>query len=86
MYQRALTALQQAKMELQRSTNDFDGHRDSAMEACDKAIVELQAVVKVAGPQQPMMPRPQPPIPTPLQSAPPPSPAPATPTPAPGQP
>jgi hypothetical protein len=82
-FQRAVTSLQQAKNELQHSTNEFAGHRDSAVEACDKAIVELQEVIKVAGPQQPFMPRPQPPVtprpqPTPLSPS-----APATP--APGQ-
>jgi hypothetical protein len=37
-----------AKMQLQRSTNDFEGHKDSAIQACDKAMEELQAVMKVA--------------------------------------
>ena len=76
-------ALQQAKTELERSTNDFEGHRDSAVAACDKAMTELQAVVKIAGPGMPM-PRPQPPMPTPMQAPPPPPAAPAAPPP--GQP
>src|SRR5580658_833088 len=40
---RAINDLRLAKMQLQRSTNDFDGHKISAMQACDKALEELQA-------------------------------------------
>jgi len=85
MCQRAVFDLQRAKAELQRSTNDFEGHRESAITACDTALVELQAVMKSAGPQQPMMQRPQMPAPPPQQSPPPvpmPSPTPVPPPPA----
>lgn len=59
-YQRALFSLQQTKLELQHATNDFDGHRESALAACDKAITELEAVMKAAGMRpMPMQPRPQ---------------------------
>ncbi len=44
MYQRAVMFLKQVKMELQNSKEDYDGHRQSAMEACDKAVLELEAV------------------------------------------
>jgi hypothetical protein len=83
IYQRALMALQQTKAELQRSTNDFEGHRETALDACDKAMTELQAVMKAGGiqPMQrpPMMPPPHPaPGPTPQSPG---SPPPAAPSP-----
>jgi hypothetical protein len=46
VYRQASSVLKRAKMELQRATDDFDGHRQSAIEACDKAIQELDAVQK----------------------------------------
>jgi hypothetical protein len=36
--------LKMVKTDLERSTDDFDGHRQSAMDACEKAMKELQAV------------------------------------------
>jgi hypothetical protein len=36
--------LKRVKMDLERSKEDFDGHRQSAMDACDKAVQELEAV------------------------------------------
>jgi hypothetical protein len=52
--QRALGDLKQVKMALQGSQEDFGGHKDSAIAACDKALEELDAVMKA-------MPHPTPP-------------------------
>jgi hypothetical protein len=52
--QAALRDLQQVKATLQNSQDDFGGHRDSALAACDKAVEELTAVMKA-------MPAPTPP-------------------------
>jgi hypothetical protein len=38
--------LRRAKAELERSKEDFDGHRETAIDACDKALQELEAVQK----------------------------------------
>jgi hypothetical protein len=76
IYQRTLYSLQQTKVELQQATNDFDGHRTLALDACDKAITELQAVMKSAGIQPiqarrpPPRPQPQPAPQTPAAPAP----------------
>ena len=43
-YRQAIGILKRAKADLERSKEDFDGHRQSAMDACDKAMQELQAV------------------------------------------
>jgi hypothetical protein len=43
-YQRTTFFLKQAKADLERSSQDYDGHRQSAIDACDKAIHELDAV------------------------------------------
>jgi hypothetical protein len=70
--------LQQTKLELQKATNDFDGHRTLALDACDKAITELEAVMKSAGisPMQQMQRPPMRPQPAAEQPA---APAPAAP-------
>ncbi|MGO8698003.1 MAG: hypothetical protein ACLQVY_09835 [Limisphaerales bacterium] len=80
-YQRTLYSLQQTKLELQQATNDFDGHRTLALDACDKAITELEAVMKAAGipPIQAMRRQPPRPQPAPQQPAAP-APAPAAPS------
>jgi hypothetical protein len=52
--QAALRDLQQVKTTLQNSQDDFGGHRDAALAACDKAVEELTAVMKA-------MPAPTPP-------------------------
>jgi hypothetical protein len=74
-FQQTMSSLRRAKMELQRSSQDFDGHRQSAMDACDKAMAELQAVVqaqaaasRMAPPQGQVSPAP---APTPTPQAPP---------------
>lgn len=36
--------LKRVKMDLANAKEDYDGHRQSAIEACDKAIAELEAV------------------------------------------
>jgi hypothetical protein len=46
IYRQASSILKRAKMDLERATEDFDGHRQSAIDACDKAIQELDAVQK----------------------------------------
>ena len=43
-YHQAVAMLKHVKMDLERSKDDFDGHRQSAMDACDKAVQELEAV------------------------------------------
>jgi hypothetical protein len=43
-YRQAIGVLKRVKADLERSKEDFDGHRQSAMDACDKAIQELEAV------------------------------------------
>ncbi len=43
-YGQTIMFLRMSKAELERSTDDFDGHRQSAIEAVDKAMQELQAV------------------------------------------
>lgn len=44
LYTRGLADLHMIKMELQRSKTDLGGHRDSAVDAVDRAIAELEAV------------------------------------------
>lgn len=44
--QRALFDLKQVKAALEHSEGDLGGHKDSAIEACDKATAELDAVLK----------------------------------------
>ncbi len=78
VFNRAVGDLRMVKMELEHSQGDLGGHKDSAIEACDKAIQELTAVIK-ALPQPPPAQQPgQPPsgglptpAPTPLRTAPP---------------
>jgi len=84
-YRQAIGILRRVKSDLERSKEDFDGHRQPAMDAVDKAMQELQAVqdsiqaaqaaaaAKAAAQQQNAQ---QAPAPTP---APAPAPAPATP-------
>lgn len=43
-YHQVIFMLKRTKMDLERSKDDYDGHRQTAMEACDKAIQELEAV------------------------------------------
>jgi len=43
---RALNDLRVVKAELQRSQEDYGGHKDSAIAACEKAMDELDAVMK----------------------------------------
>lgn len=86
IYMRTLGDLRMVKREMQRASNDFGGHRDSAIAACDKAIEEIQAVqaaVQASMPHRPPM-APVPPQPTPPESAPAaPPPASSTPSPIP---
>ncbi|MGP8199011.1 MAG: hypothetical protein ACLQU4_05850 [Limisphaerales bacterium] len=44
-YAQAIRNLKWIKADLEKSTEDFDGHRQSAMDACDKAVQELNAVL-----------------------------------------
>jgi hypothetical protein len=90
-FSRTLSDLRMAKMELQHSSGDLGGHKDSAMQACDKAIEELTAAMKALPvpppPQRPMEPPSgiNPP-PAPPQAAPPPTPPAAAAPPGPPQP
>jgi hypothetical protein len=43
-YRGVILNLKRAKDQLERDTNDYDGHRQAAIDACDKAMEELQAV------------------------------------------
>jgi hypothetical protein len=91
IYARTLSDLRAVKIELQHSPDDLGGHKDSAIEACDKAILELTAVMKALppppSPQRPMPP-PGGPLPSPAapQVAPPATPPAAAAPPAPPQP
>jgi hypothetical protein len=58
---RALNDLRMVKADLERSQDDFGGHKDSAIEACQKAMDELQAVMKASPPQPAPQPNAQPP-------------------------
>jgi hypothetical protein len=42
----AIRELREAKQELQSANHDFGGHKDEAMEACDKAIHQLQQALQ----------------------------------------
>ena len=42
----AIMALNRAKLQLQHSKDDFGGHQQSAIDACDKAIKELEVVIR----------------------------------------
>jgi hypothetical protein len=46
LYRRTASYLKNAKQQLQRSTEDYNGHRQSAIDACDKAMQELTAVAQ----------------------------------------
>ncbi len=50
----AVRSLQDVKRGLQAAQDDLSGHKQSAIDACDKALEELQAIMKV-------LPAPQPP-------------------------
>lgn len=43
-YRNAIRTLRMAKIQLQGAKDDYNGHRQSAMAACDTAIQELEAV------------------------------------------
>lgn len=43
-YRGLAAALRRAKIDLEKSTEDYNGHRQSAIEAIDKAVTELEAV------------------------------------------
>jgi hypothetical protein len=71
VYSRAVSDLRAVKMELQRAQGDLGGHKDSAIEACDKAMQELLAVMKALPPlPSPERPQQPPPGATPLPAAP----------------
>jgi hypothetical protein len=43
-YRQVIIFLKRAKTDLERSKDDYNGHRQTAMDACDKAVQELEAV------------------------------------------
>jgi hypothetical protein len=43
---RAISALQGAKRDMENANHDFGGHKKAAMEACDKALAQLELVLK----------------------------------------
>lgn len=71
----AVRSLQDVKRGLQASQDDMSGHKQSAIDACDKALEELQAIMKV-------LPAPQPPPQRPGAGMPPGGTPPGTPPPA----
>jgi hypothetical protein len=76
VFQRTIFSLRQARVQLEKADSDFGGHKQSAIDACDKAMEELAAVMKATPP----MPQAAPPVQpgTPVQGA---TPQPAPPTP-----
>ncbi len=81
MFARAITDLRAVKMELQRTEGDLGGHKNSAIAACDKAMLELTEALKAlpSPPPPAQRPTPLPPGATPLPAAPANAPAPAAP-------
>jgi len=72
---RTLSDLRNVKIQLQRSQDDYGGHKDPAIEACDKAMLELDAILKTLPPLPSPRQAPQPgagaaPQPAPLRIAP----------------
>jgi hypothetical protein len=45
-YRNTVMMLKRVKADLENSKEDYDGHRQSAIDACDKAMQELEAVQK----------------------------------------
>jgi hypothetical protein len=45
-FRAAVMALRRAKLELQHSKDTFNGHQQTAIDACDKAIQELEIVAR----------------------------------------
>lgn len=43
---KAIDALERAKIDLKRASHDFGGHRAEALEACDRAIVQLRLALQ----------------------------------------
>ena len=43
---RAIRALEEAKVALERADHDFGGHRKAALEECDKAIAQLKLALQ----------------------------------------
>jgi len=43
---RAIGALQSAKRDMENAGHDFGGHKKAAIEACDKAIAQLELALK----------------------------------------
>ena len=76
VFARTLGDLRMVKMELQHFQGDLGGHKDSAIEACDKAIQELAEVMKALPP----LPSPQRPMQAPSGAPPPQAAPPAAPT------
>ena len=73
----SIMILNRAVMELQRTENDYNGHRQSALDACNKALDELKGLAKEANlpmpgarPFMPPAQRPMPPGGTPPPGAP----------------
>ena len=48
-FRQAIMALRHAKLELQHSKDTFNGHQQTAIDACDKAIQELEIVARPTG-------------------------------------
>ena len=50
-------SLRRAKLELQHAKDTLNGHQQTAIEACDKAIEELEFVVRSTGTNGPFRPQ-----------------------------
>lgn len=43
---RAISSLRSAKQDMENAGHDFGGHKKAALEACDKAIAQLELALK----------------------------------------
>jgi len=56
-YRQTIMALRRAKLDLQHAKDTLNGHQQTAIEACDKAIEELECVVRSTGTNAPYRPQ-----------------------------
>jgi hypothetical protein len=56
-YRQTIMALRRAKLDLQHAKDTLNGHQQTAIEACDKAIEELECVVRTSGTNAPFRPQ-----------------------------
>ena len=56
-YRQTIMALRRAKLDLQHAKDTLNGHQQTAIDACDKAIEELECVVRSTGTNAPYRPQ-----------------------------